>query len=373
MTKTFKVNILSGFLLLLFTLCIHISNVLPQDKPSQKKLQHSKTCPKECQTCKTATDKALKYLSEKVSSGFRVPSMQDVVRISLVGLAFMSEGSTPSKGQYSKEVSKCVEDTLSNLTASRSDKLFANWRLSFAILFLIEVYNKEQDDKIKKILVDIGKELELNQEKDGGWAHGPKASPGDTYRSLNAATTVCLAALINLKKAGIPVDEKVIKQGTTYMEKSTIENPVTGGTTHVGSVGYSVEKIEPNAKYGYPSPAITALAIYDMIQLGNKTKSASYGRWIDYLRIDLKNTLYWSHGSFHLCFLYTAIGSHKLGANDWKNFKIEWLDYLLNTQNGEGISQRIADNTTGLHAKAKGHNAEDHATDDTYRTAILAI
>lgn len=350
---------------------------------SAKKFSHGTPCPKGCKTCTAAVDKALKYLSRQVQSG-QLKKIQDVIVPSLVGLAFMAEGSTPTEGSYAKEVAACRDVVLRFLDAERADRGNGNWTLAFALAFLGEIYAKVSEESTKTLLKGLVRDLEQSQEKDGGWAHG--VQPASEYRSLNAATTFCLTALIHAKKIGIEVSGPVIKKGISYMEQCTLEGYTGDEVSYNGSIGYNKEHSKVihlpggGTTFFTPSPALTAMGIHAVLLNGSNKSKAPYKQWIDYLRRDLKKTLYWAHGSFHWCFLYTAIGSYSLGGADWRNFKKEWLDWLLSTQNDEGISQYIPDDTPDLSVRSKGYNWEDKSTqgpnsvlNDTYRTATLAI
>lgn len=126
-----------------------------------------------------------------------------------------------------------------------------NWGWCYSAIFLSEYFLATEDKSVADLLKLCAEAIAGNQEKTGGWAHGPGGPNMLGYQEFNAVTYHALIALGMLKQCGVMVDEKAVTRGQDYIEASN-------GKTH--GVGYS--HIKPGdvkgSRYGYAQPGRTA-------------------------------------------------------------------------------------------------------------------
>jgi hypothetical protein len=96
-------------IILLFLLAVALVGVQDEEKEV-----HTQGCPEGCQKCTKAIEKGLRYLVSKQKKNGRW-SMQwtsrpsQIVETALCGLAFLSEGSTTTKGRYKDQIRRAVD------------------------------------------------------------------------------------------------------------------------------------------------------------------------------------------------------------------------------------------------------------------------
>jgi hypothetical protein len=153
----------------------------------------------------------------------------------LAGLAFLAGGSTPGRGPYGENVSRCIDFILSN--AAESGLLAAEtshgpmYGHGFAALFLAEVYGmsprKELDEGLRRAV----RLIVLTQNDQGGWRYQPVRYDADI------SVTVCeMMALRAARNAGVYVPKDVIDKAAFYVRES--QNP-DGGFRYMLNTGAS--------------------------------------------------------------------------------------------------------------------------------------
>jgi squalene cyclase len=145
----------------------------------------------------------------------------------LVGMAFMSGGSTPGRGPYGKQVTKCMDFILANAKPSG----FLNgpdtathgpmYGHGFATLFLAECHGMSPRPELRDALSKAVKLIVSTQNKDGGWRYFPQRADADI------SVTVCqVMALRAARNAGISAPREVIDRSMSYVKRS--QNPDGG-------------------------------------------------------------------------------------------------------------------------------------------------
>ena len=153
----------------------------------------------------------------------------------LAGIAFMSAGNLPGRGQYGAQVEKCLQFVMQS---TQQSGLIANdnthgpmYGHGFATLFLAEVYGMSSDENVKETLKKAVRLLERTQNPEGGWRYQPV--PFDADISVTIAEIMALRAA---RDAGIKVEKEIIEKAIGYVRKC--QNP-DGGFNYTTSGGGS--------------------------------------------------------------------------------------------------------------------------------------
>src|SRR5207248_3631105 len=110
---------------------------------------------------------------------------RNVAVVSLAGMAFLSGGHTPGRGEFGRQVSRC----LSYLLAAEDDSGFIclpaytshgpMYDHGFATLVLAEIYGMSADVDIRDKLARAVRLIVSTQNPEGGWRYQPKMSEAD--------------------------------------------------------------------------------------------------------------------------------------------------------------------------------------------------
>ncbi len=165
----------------------------------------------------------LRYLAfqQHDDGSFGSGSFRGNVAISgLAGLAFMAGGSTPGRGPYGAQVSRCVDYLLDQVQESgyicyppgvSHGPMYGH---GFATLFLAESYGqslrRDHGEKLRKavqLIIDT-------QNQEGGWRYQLQRSEADV------SVTVCeVMALRAARNAGIVVPKETIDRSVQYVRR----------------------------------------------------------------------------------------------------------------------------------------------------------
>jgi prenyltransferase beta subunit len=169
-------------------------------------------------------DKGLKFLAGRQNEDGSFGDggySRNVAICGLAGMAFMASGSTPGRGPYGDNVSRCVEYILAN--AHENGFIMAEGTAShgpmyghgFATMFLAEVYGMSPDTRVREQLVAAVRLIVETQNADGGWRYQPERSEADL------SVTVCqIMALRAARNAGVYVSNEVVEQCKDYVKRS---------------------------------------------------------------------------------------------------------------------------------------------------------
>ncbi len=143
----------------------------------------------------------------------------------LAGMAFLSQGSTPGRGPYGRNLDGCIDFILKH--GSESGLLAAEtshgpmYGHGFATLFLAEVYGMSPRPELKETLRRAVRLIVTTQNDEGGWRYQPVRNDADL------SVTVCqVMALRAARNVGIAVEKSVIDNAVTYIRRS--QNPDGG-------------------------------------------------------------------------------------------------------------------------------------------------
>jgi len=153
----------------------------------------------------------------------------------LAGMAFISDGHTPGRGEYGRNVERCLEFILAHRSESG---LFAAetshgpmYGHGFATLFVAEVYGMSPKPQVREALRKAVRLIVSTQNDEGGWRYQPVPNDADI------SVTICqIMALRAARNAGVYVEKKVIEDAIEYVRKS--QNP-DGGFRYMLSTGGS--------------------------------------------------------------------------------------------------------------------------------------
>lgn len=147
---------------------------------------------------------------------------RNVAVTSLAGMAFLSAGHTPGRGQYGRNIDKAIDYILSCAKPSgyivREDSSGHGpmYGHGFATLFLAEVYGmspkKEKD--VRDALKAAVQLIVNSQSRDGGWRYDPDGKDADI------SVTVCqMMALRAARNCGIAVPKTTVDSCVDYVKK----------------------------------------------------------------------------------------------------------------------------------------------------------
>lgn len=162
---------------------------------------------------------------------------RNVAVCGLAGLAFMSSGSTPGRGPFGVQISKCVDFILANAheggfinvaSISNHGPMYGH---GFATLFLAEVYGMSQRTAVREKLAKAVELIIASQNSEGGWRYQPQRHDADI------SVTICqVMALRAARNAGLFVPHETIDRCVEYVKRS---QNADGGFMYMNNGGES--------------------------------------------------------------------------------------------------------------------------------------
>ena len=170
----------------------------------------------------------------------------------LAGLAMMSAGNLPGRGEYGAEVQRAVDYVVSvaqpNGVLSSDMAHGVMYSHGFAALFLGEVYGMTGDDRVKEALQRAIRLIEKTQNEEGGWRYQP--APVDADISV----TICqIMALRAARDAGVSVDRAVIDKAVEYVKNCQNRD---------GGFSYMLSSGRPSGGSAFPRSAAGLASLY---------------------------------------------------------------------------------------------------------------
>jgi squalene cyclase len=263
----------------------------------------------------------------------------------LAGTAFMSGGSTPETGTYSRNVTRAMNHLI-RIAQSSDDGMIAGagsesrsmYGHGFSMLFLAMCYgteiNREYEDKVRSVL-DKAVNLTVKAQSDlgkqtgnaGGWIYTPNGG-GDE----GSVTVTQLQALRACRNAGIKVPTSTINRAVLYLKHCQNAD---------GGISYSA------SSRGSSRPAISAAAItcfysaglYDRETGGRGVEAEMVEKLVKYCNQQVKPgggaSGAWA-GHYFYTQLYMAEAMYMRGGKDWKAYFPAIRDQLLQLQSPDG-------------------------------------
>jgi hypothetical protein len=193
---------------------------------------------------KQAIEKSLSWLVKQQNNDGSWSNLQmqaDVTSTGAAGLALLMEGSTLTKGKYSKNVSQAVGWMVRNCREGADDGRFgSNARedpagamsgQSYAVLFLACALTREQKSEVKGFEARLARARQQEmagvlkravrfivkaQTKSGGWGLAPSQDYGNAGSTIEQVLALRAAEL-----AGIEVPKETMQKAYAYLKKVT--------------------------------------------------------------------------------------------------------------------------------------------------------
>jgi hypothetical protein len=299
-----------------------IAPVRAQDEP------RSKTSPPE-NLMKPETDKAieagLEFLKSQQNGDGSLGTggySRNVAVCSLAGMAFMARGSTPDRGPYGAEVSRCLSFVLSNaradgfIVAPEAVSHGPMYGHGFATLFLAEAYGMSDDRTLRQRLSRAVQLIISTQNDEGGWRYEPKRQDADI------SVTICqVMALRAARNAGIFVPNKTIDACTEYVRRS--QNP-DGGFAY---------QLTESSESAFPRSAAGIVALYNAgIYEGDEIEKG-----LEYLSKHVpRSTVSSLEAHYFYGHYYAVQAMWQAGGEYWRQWYPAIHDVLLAKQRGDG-------------------------------------
>jgi membrane-associated protease RseP (regulator of RpoE activity) len=161
-----------------------------------------------------------------------------VCQTAVAGLAWIAGGSSLDAGEHKENLERAVEFVRANVGAERgpgpqggANWSQVNWGWAHAAVFLGELHARSPRPELLADVERCAEALQRNQERSGGYAHGPGGPNALDYVELNIVTGLALCGLGLARQAGVELDEEKLEAARDYIEASS------GG----GGVGYSTK------------------------------------------------------------------------------------------------------------------------------------
>ncbi len=289
-----------------------------------------------------SVNRGLDYLSDTLTEqGFYEKNLGNTTAVTaLAGMAFLSAGHIPGKGQYGETIYRLIDYILNNaepiqMGPMKNAAYFGrkgNGRMyahSIATLFLSEIsgmVDPERQTKLDAILPDAVRlilDAQAVKKPDamaGGWRYEPTSQDSDMSCSGWA-----LMALRSARLNGAPVPDEAIDRAVQYVKRN--QNPQTG------FFGYQNASSNPNT--------LTGAGILCLELCGRHNDEASQ-KAVGYLKTNyqsLQNNPRAFYGLY-----YTSQGLFQMGGEVWKTFESWMYDTWIPQQKPDGFWDRKEEN-----------------------------
>lgn len=279
---------------------------------------------------KSSVRRALDYLAREQRRQGYVEANGNQYRVAmtaLAGVAWISEGSTPTHGRYAKNIRNAV-DYLTDMSQPNGLIGFENdyhytYGHGFSMLFLSQVFGEEEHaerrEELKTVLTKAVQFCVNAQTTKGGWGYVSAKDGNDFDEGSTCITQV--QGLRACRNAGIPVSKDVINRAKKYIRDCT---------TAKGGVQYSI-------RGGGERPPITAAALAAMFNAG-EYDSDHTKKMIKFCKDNV-----WpgksgaSHfGHWHYTHYYYAQVMYREGGKNWDKYFNEISGEILQKQSADG-------------------------------------
>jgi hypothetical protein len=236
------------------------------------------------------------------SSGYS----RNVAVVSLAGMAFLSGGHTPGRGEYGAQVSRAVAYVLA--ASDDSGFICQPEYTSHGPMY-------DHDTAIREKLKQAVRLIVSTQNHEGGWRYQPKASEADI------SVTICqVMALRAARNAGIYVPNDTIDRCVDYVKRS---QNADGGFMYMLTGGPS----------RFPRSAAGVVALYSAgIYEGDEIK-----RGLEYLMQHMPTAQEFSRDSHTMYGQYYGVQAMwQAGGDHWQKWYPAVNDVLLKQQQEDG-------------------------------------
>ncbi len=210
------------------------SLVVAQDADSRREASGS---PLFNDKARKAVDAGLAYLATRQTGdgSFGIgPYQSNLAVCGLCGMAFLSAGNLPGRGQYGSQLNGCIDYVLANARASgfiqtgESNTRGPMYEHGFATLFLAEAYGTSPKPHLREKLSKAVQLIISTQNEEGGWRYEPRRDEADV------SVTVCqVMALRAAHNAGVFVPKATIDRAIAYIERCQNDD---GGFAYIANL-----------------------------------------------------------------------------------------------------------------------------------------
>ena len=271
-----------------------------------------------------AIDNGLEFLAQQQHDDGSFGSggyARDVAVCALAGMAFMAGGSSPGRGPYGAESTRCVEFILENT----QDSGFINvpgsgshgpmYGHGFATLYLAETYGMTRRADVREKLSKAVNLIVNTQNTDGGWRYQP------VRRDADISVTICqVMALRAARNAGIYVPHKTVDDCIAYVKRS---QNADGGFMYMIQGGQSA----------FPRSAAGVVALYS----AGVYEGAEVDKGLKYVMESLPRGGIFNRESHYFYGHYYAVQAMwHAGGTWWRNWFPAIRDELIARQRDDG-------------------------------------
>ena len=272
-------------------------------------------------------------IGRKVNHQYMHEDGKHVGVTALAGMAFLSYGSTPGRGPYGQNVSRCVDFVRScvnpqGFITNEGSRMYSH---AFATLFLAEVYGMAPAEGVRESLRKAAQQIVNSQNEQGGWRYLPGAKDSDI------SITVCqVQALRAANNVGIHVPKGAIQHAIDYVKRSYIAK-ATNFRQQPGGFWYQVYENYP-LRPSRTSFALTAAGVTALYGAGEYQGPEIQGG-LRYLfdptnrppRSGMDNSFDFYYGHY-----YAMQAFFQAGEPYWSQWYPSVRDEILSKQNADG-------------------------------------
>ncbi len=245
-----------------------------------------------------------------------------MVMTGLAGLALLSAGNQPGRGQYGSNITRAAEYCLKH--AQRDGLITSDtegqtmYGHGFAMTFLAELYGMDQNGemaaRLKTCLTQAVKKTQQSQSVNGGWYYSPNSGADE-----GSVTVTQVQALRSARNAGIDVPPKLLANSVDYLVKCQNSD---------GGIRYSMQSGQTS------SIALSAAGVACFLMAGRYNDEHAK-KAIDYLKhnLDPKHTV--SYHDFYTNF-YGAQAMFQIGGESWSKYFPAIRERLVSQQSSDG-------------------------------------
>lgn len=275
-----------------------------------------------------AIQRGLQYLAAGQnpdgSFGSNGPTRNNVAICALCGIAFLSAGHTPGRGEYGENIDRAVNFLLKAVQAngfinipegSGHGPMYGH---GFATLFLAEVYGMTGHPEIHEKLSRAVKLIINSQNKEGGWRYHPIKNDADV------SVTVCqIMALRAARNSGLHVPKETVEACLRYVQNCQNNDG-----------GFKYQLIQGSDSQ-FPRSAAGLVALYN----GGIYEGKNIERSLEYLRRYMpganRNARMYEQHYFYGHY-YAVQGMWLAGGKDWLEWYPAIQEELLQFQQPNG-------------------------------------
>lgn len=297
---------------LLMCSCLSLMTARAQEKPGDQSRE--------------PVAKALKWLASKQNddgSWSDERYSHDPAITALALQAFLAQGGRPNQGDHAETVAKGREFLLS---AQREDGFIVGARggnmygHGLATLTLAQIHQLERNDGTKKALTKAAGLIVQCQGKEGGWRYNPEPIGGDI------SITVCqLLALKAVKDAGIEVPERTLESALEYAKRCYYPK--------LGAFRYQPLTASTSASFSRTAMGVCCL----------QSSKDEYQNEISECLKFMKKSMTGEHSYFWFAHYYGCQAMHRIGGQDWDDYRNKMDELLLKHQREDGSWGQIVD------------------------------